>query len=97
MLVSPQSAIKIEVVSYIIYLQCVHQVILLLESTFFGIYKLANTSAARWIVSRGWQRERRVCELFGLKQVAVSPLGPERVHHVPGGRRAELGAEQWKF
>lgn len=49
MLVSPKSAVKIEVVSYISYLQCVHQVILPLESTFFGIYKLANTPAARWL------------------------------------------------
>lgn len=73
---SLQSAVKIEVVSNVIYLLHVHQVIFfLLENSFLGIYKLGSKPAAHWVrILRLWQNERRIRVLFTLKQVAASLL-----------------------
>lgn len=73
---SPQSAIKIEVVSYIILSATWPLSHSLLESCLLGIYKPGNESAVTNLQLAGFassgvrQREWRIRELLGLKQVA---------------------------
>lgn len=79
---SLQSAVKIEVVSCIIYLQRVHQVILLLESSFLGIYKLVSKpcSSLGSYPQAMAEGEEDPCIVYAKTSRCLSSLSSEHVN-----------------